>query len=356
MSKPLICVLLPGRLDRPVGGHKVLYQRLNHIAAKGYPVVIANSVFIPSESAFFIEILRKIHAAVRYLWRKHSCRNWFPLHPSIVEKPVWSFHEKYMPRAGYYMASDATTAKYLREYPVDSSRLLYYIQGYETWIMSEEQLLDTYKIPCRKIVVAKWLHKIVSQYDRNCILISNGFDSTEFHCTIPIKAKNKFQVSMLYHMASIKNVKLGFEALEIVHKKVPALSVVLFGVYDEPASLPNYCTYYYKPDRNQHLAINNESAIYVGPSDTEGFGLTVLEAMACGQAVVCTDNPGYRETAEDGVNALVSKVGDAEALAANILRLIEDEALRISLAEKGLSISSEYSIERGNLLFEDLFN
>lgn len=49
-------------------------------------------------------------------------------------------------------------------------------------------------------------------------------------------------------------------------------------------------TLYKNPTPEQHLKINNESAIYLGCSKLEGWGLTVGEAMMCGQAVVCTDN------------------------------------------------------------------
>ena len=77
----------------------------------------------------------------------------------------------------------------------------------------------------------------------------------------------------------------------------------------------------------------------------EGWGLTVGEAMRRGQAVVCTDNKGYLEMAKDGYNALVAPVGDALALANNIVRLMTDDDLRCQIAANGLAYIRQFDIE-----------
>lgn len=77
----------------------------------------------------------------------------------------------------------------------------------------------------------------------------------------------------------------------------------------------------------------------------EGWGLTIGEAMMCGQAVVCTDNKGYLEMAKDGYNALVAPVGDSQTLANNIVRLITDDNLRYQIASNGLTYIRQFDIE-----------
>lgn len=150
---------------------------------------------------------------------------------------------------------------------------------------------------------------------------------------------------MLYHEAKMKNVSMGFEALSIVKKDYPTLNVKLFGVYDRPEGLEDWYEYYKCPDPETHNRINNECAIYIGTSSSEGWGLTVGEAMMCGQAVCCTDTRGYLEMAIDGETALVSAIGDAKALASNIIRLIEDKELRLSIANKGMSYIQRFSVD-----------
>ena len=74
--------------------------------------------------------------------------------------------------------------------------------------------------------------------------------------------------------------------------------------------------------------------------------------MLCGQAVACTDNRGFREMAKDGDTALLSPVNDAEVLAANIIRLIEDDELRYRIAQNGMEFIKHLSIDNSYELFK----
>lgn len=67
----------------------------------------------------------------------------------------------------------------------------------------------------------------------------------------------------------------------------------------------------------------------------EPFGRVIVEAMACGRAVVATPFGGAAELFTDGVSALGCPPGDSSALAAAIVRLIDNPALRSRLGETG---------------------
>jgi glycosyltransferase involved in cell wall biosynthesis len=71
--------------------------------------------------------------------------------------------------------------------------------------------------------------------------------------------------------------------------------------------------------------------IYVLPSYREGTPRSVLEAMAMGRPVVTTDAPGCREVVSHEVDGLIVPVRDAAALAAAIVRVWADPALRLRL-------------------------
>ncbi len=78
-----------------------------------------------------------------------------------------------------------------------------------------------------------------------------------------------------------------------------------------------------------------QTSVYVLPSYREGTPRTVLEAMATGRPIITTDAPGCRETVIDGVNGFLVPPRDAEALAAAMLRFIEQsraETLRMAQA------------------------
>jgi glycosyltransferase involved in cell wall biosynthesis len=83
---------------------------------------------------------------------------------------------------------------------------------------------------------------------------------------------------------------------------------------------------------------------FVFPSLYEGFGLPVLEAMACGTPVVCSQSSSLPEVAGDA--ALLVDPLDTEALAAALGRIVADEGLRQALIERGFRQMTRFSWRR----------
>lgn len=85
----------------------------------------------------------------------------------------------------------------------------------------------------------------------------------------------------------------------------------------------------------------NAAEILIYPSLFEGFGLPVLEAMACGTPVICSDIPVLREVVGD--SALTFAATDEEALAAQINLLLSDQGCQAQLAANGLARAKQFS-------------
>ena len=81
-------------------------------------------------------------------------------------------------------------------------------------------------------------------------------------------------------------------------------------------------------------ALYSGAAVFVLPSWYEGFGVPVLEAMACGAPVVTTRNASLPEAA--GEAALFAEGGDPPAIAAAVERVLRDPVLRADLCDRGL--------------------
>ena len=114
-------------------------------------------------------------------------------------------------------------------------------------------------------------------------------------------------------------------------------------------------TFHYKPSPQLHNEIYNNSSIYIASSLSEGWGLTVGEAMICGAAIACTDVDGFKEMVAHNQNALLSPIKDAKAMSDNIIKLIEDDELRINLACKGHESIQKFSKAKSySILLETL--
>jgi glycosyltransferase involved in cell wall biosynthesis len=86
------------------------------------------------------------------------------------------------------------------------------------------------------------------------------------------------------------------------------------------------------------------AAALVYPSLYEGFGLPVLEAMACGTPVVTSGVGGLGEVAGD--SALIVDPEDVESIAAGIARVLDNGALHRELARRGVERARVFSWDR----------
>lgn len=85
------------------------------------------------------------------------------------------------------------------------------------------------------------------------------------------------------------------------------------------------------------------AACFLFPSLGEGFGLPLLEAMACGAPVVMSDRPALGEVAGEAV--LQAPAMDVEALAAHVIAVLEDRELAVRLRAEGLARAGAYTWE-----------
>jgi len=87
--------------------------------------------------------------------------------------------------------------------------------------------------------------------------------------------------------------------------------------------------------------------VFVGASQSEAFGLAIVEAMAAGLPVVATMTEGASEIIDDGQTGLLTPIGDAEQLAERINRLLMDAAQRDSLGHNARQIVAErFALDR----------
>ena len=99
----------------------------------------------------------------------------------------------------------------------------------------------------------------------------------------------------------------------------------------------------YVPDEDLP-AIYSAAELFVFPSLYEGFGLPVLEAMACGVPVICSNTSSLPEVAGDA--ALLVDPTDVRALAGAMEQALTDEALRVTLRARGIERAQRFTWAR----------
>lgn len=105
--------------------------------------------------------------------------------------------------------------------------------------------------------------------------------------------------------------------------------------------------------KNEYL----NSSVFVLPSRFEGFGLVLIEAMACGLPVIAFDcENGPRSIITDGVDGYLIPPFDIEAYAERLLLLIHNEALRKQMGENARKTAAQYDIDIIGQQWKKLFD
>lgn len=344
MSKT-ISFLLPSLGDKPGGGYKIVYEYSNRLTEKGiivnvvYPLCVKNRGFLRN-------ILGTLYRLVRFVFKKYSAKNWFNLSCRVKEIVVWKLSDRYLPKSDNYIATAVSTAVDLNKCHISQKQKIYFIQGYENWSCSTEQLEKTFEYGMTNIVVSNWLKTYLEQKGIKSHLVRNAFDFDYFKLSKPFVERDKYHISLLYSENPIKGTCYALDALRQLKQEYPQIQVSMFGISNKPRGLEDWIAYYQKPNREIHNLIYNSSSIFIAPSINEGWGLTVGEAMICGNAIVCTDNKGHLEMASNMKTALLCPIKDTQAIYENVKMLIENDRLRYELANNALCNIQLFSWEK----------
>lgn len=198
-------------------------------------------------------------------------------------------------------------------------------------------------------------------------VIYNGIDTNRFKPSPVRREGDAPTVVSVARIDPFKDVTTLAYAIKYARERIPNIRCLVFG----DSNNLDYSLRCVKVVKDQGLEPNftfmggtkepekayNLGDIVVFNGITEGFPFAVIEAMACGKAIVATAVGGVAEALE-GCGILV-KSRDPETLASGIVRLLTDERLRDELGQAALKRArSEFSLEtsifRYKALYEEL--
>jgi glycosyltransferase involved in cell wall biosynthesis len=159
-----------------------------------------------------------------------------------------------------------------------------------------------------------------------------------------------------------KGVATLLDAAAEIERRIPGVQFVIVGTGPLEAEIKERaarlaCKIVFLGERGDMPELLALFDVAVVPSLWEGaFCFTMLEAMAAGRPVVCSDISLFTDVVESGSEAIVFPAGDSAALAAAILRLLDERELAENLAQAGLRLVRErFSVERAQRATIDIY-
>ena len=163
-----------------------------------------------------------------------------------------------------------------------------------------------------------------------------GVDSVRF-CPDPAVARHDPpRFVYLGRLQRYKGIDQVIEALAIARRERPDLTVDIAGSGSDRPRLESLARshglgaavrFLGFVDEATKLSLLRRAVANVFPSPKEGWGITVMEAAACGTPSLASDSPGLRDSVRDGQTGLLVRHGDAAALSQGMLRLAGDPSL-----------------------------
>jgi|SRR5450755_1893401 glycosyltransferase involved in cell wall biosynthesis len=350
-----VTFILPGGGGVPTGGFKVAYEYANALADRGWRVRVVHPCMVTREeiaevrSTVFLRARRWLGYQRRRFTGDYRPSKWFKVHRNVELLCTKTLEPRYIPPSDVWVATWWYTANWAAAYGGAGA---YLIQHLETWCGPEAHVMATWKLPLHKIVISRWLEDIARSLGEPSYYVPNGLDFRTFGMDVAPEDRDPHTVAMLYHTSDWKGSSEGLRALQIAKQKVPGLRAVLFGVPAPPPDLPDWVEYHQNPPQKTLRQIYNRAAIFISPSWAEGWALPPAESLQCGAALVATDIGGHREYSIHGQTALLSPPKDPDALSANILRVLEDQQLRLRLAHQGYAHVQQFTWDRAVNSFE----
>jgi glycosyltransferase involved in cell wall biosynthesis len=231
-----------------------------------------------------------------------------------------------VPDADVVVATWWETAEWVANLSKTKGAKAYFIQHHEIFdYFSQERVDATYLLPLHKITIAQWLVDLMrTQYsDSNVSLVPNSIDTEQFYA--PPRGKQPIPtVGMLYAQTFWKGCDISLKAFSLTAQKIPNLRLVAFGEGDltPELPLPPGTEYVRKPPQHTIKDLYSQCDAWLFGSRKEGFGLPIIEAMACRTPVIGTPTGAAPELLADGTGILV-KPEDPEDMAKAIERICQ---------------------------------
>lgn len=251
-------------------------------------------------------------------------------------------------------------------------RTIHHVDDFVSPVLIECQNHSIYRPDYRLVVSHTWQQRLADEFGVEAAVIKNGVDVTRFHPPTPAEraqARAKLGLSDQFVFLNVggieprKNSIRLLQAFQSVRRELAArgrASVLLMAGGDTLLDYAPYRVEFFELLDQSELQVDQDillrgvvpeteipllyqaADVLAFPSVKEGWGLVALEAMAAGVPVLASDLPVFREYLRPEENALLVDPYSESAIAAGLLRLVEDGELRRQLSAAGLATAKRF--------------
>lgn len=185
----------------------------------------------------------------------------------------------------------------------------------------------------------------------NVTVIHNCVDHQTYKLTGAEKSDCPL-VLFLGRLKRYKSIDILIKAMKIVSCEVPDVRLIVAGSGDQledlkklshDLDLQKHISFTGYIDIERKVELLQQAHVMVNTSPKEGWGLTVIEANACGTPVIASDVPGLRDSVIDGETGLLFEYGYIQQLAEKIIAVLTNEGLRRKLSERAIKWAERFN-------------
>jgi len=225
-----------------------------------------------------------------------------------------------------------------------------------TWLLERTLPRFYRRLPVQAVSRSTAQDLVARGFDADRIeVIENGVDLRFYSPDGTLPRFAEPTVLYLGRLKRYKRVDLIVRAIALLRtQRVPA-RLIIAGQGDAANSIRALCaelnvtdvvelTGFVTEQRKRELF--RRSWVHALTSPKEGWGISTMEAAACGTATVASDSPGLRDAVQHEQTGLLVPHGDVAALAEGLRRILQDPALRDRLGRAARSFAEQFSWER----------
>jgi glycosyltransferase involved in cell wall biosynthesis len=225
-----------------------------------------------------------------------------------------------------------------------------------TWLLERPLSLFYGRLPVQAVSASTALDLVARGFDASRIeVIENGVDVTFYR---PDPGTTRYPEPTILYLGRLqryKRVDLVVRALGALRDAGRVARLVVAGQGHARADLERLVADLGLEDRVEFAGYVTEerkrelfrrSWVHILTSPKEGWGISNMEAAACGTPTVASDSPGLRDSVRDGVTGLLAPHGDVAALAERLALVLGDPELRERLGAQARSFAEQFSWDR----------